>query len=199
MTPDKWWDMEDRDPPVSSDGNPYMSGGGMKLNTGKMTMQYEMHRAWDEGFAAGAAARTARVCKQLDSANDMVERAWSLIAGAMSGNPRRPTANTEWMDAAHAWEHDYCMGHGISGLRSRSSVGGGGVVSAVDADAPHQREPGEALDTPGTTAARIVGMLRAEFQRFSEDSMATDEDLARRDGWLDAADLIESRFGGGES
>jgi hypothetical protein len=36
--------------------NPYTSGSGMKLNTGKMTMQYEMHRAWDEGFAAGRAA-----------------------------------------------------------------------------------------------------------------------------------------------
>ena len=155
----------------------------------------------------------ARVCKQLDSANDMVERAWSLIAAAMSGSPRQFT--DEWKDAAQRWEVDYCMGQGASGLRSRSSVGGGGVVSAVDADAPHQREPGEALDTPGTTAARIVEenpyrsydqiaadtrtaeiveMLRAEFQRFSEDSMATDEDLARRDGWLDAADLIESRF-----
>lgn len=42
-------------------------------------------------------------------------------------------------------------------------------------------------------------MLRAEFQRFSEDSQATDYDLAMRDGWLYAADLIVSRFGGGES
>lgn len=45
--------------------NPYTSGGGMKLNTGKMTMQYEMHRAWDEGFAAGAAARTAEIVEWL--------------------------------------------------------------------------------------------------------------------------------------
>ena len=47
------------------------------------------------------------------------------------------------------------------------------------------------------TAAEIVEMLRAEFQRFSEDSQATDYDLAMRDGWLYAADLIVSRFGGG--
>jgi hypothetical protein len=60
----------------------------------------------------------ARVCKQLDSANDMVERAWSLTAGAMSGNPHKPTANSEWMDAAHAWEIDYCMGAGLSGKTS---------------------------------------------------------------------------------
>lgn len=50
--------------------------------------------------------------------DDLVQRAWSLIAGAMSGNPRRPTANTEWMDAAHAWEHDYCMSQGTLGGES---------------------------------------------------------------------------------
>lgn len=44
------------------------------------------------------------------------------------------------------------------------------------------------------TIAEIVEALRAEFQRFSEDSMATDYDLAMRDGWIYAADLIESRF-----
>jgi hypothetical protein len=46
--------------------------------------------------------------------DDLVQRAWSLIAGAMSGNPHKPTANSEWMDAAHAWEIDYCMGQGSS-------------------------------------------------------------------------------------
>ena len=47
------------------------------------------------------------------------------------------------------------------------------------------------------TVAEIVEALRAEFQRFSEDSMATDYDLAMRDGWIYAADLIEECFGGG--
>jgi hypothetical protein len=92
--------------------------------------------------------------QRIAALDDLVQRAWSLIAAAMSGSPRQ--FSDEWKDSAERWEVDYCMGQGASGLRSRSSVGGGGVVSAVDADAPHQREPGEAPDTPGTTAARIV-------------------------------------------
>ncbi len=43
--------------------------------------------------------------------------------------------------------------------------------------------------------AWCVKRLRDEFQRYSEDSMASDEDLARRDGLLDAADLLEREAG----
>jgi hypothetical protein len=189
------------------------------------TEQQERALARCEGYDEARAAspderlREANGYEQRIAAlDDLVQRAWSLIAAAMSGSPRQ--FSDEWKDSAERWEVDYCMGQGASGLRSRSSVGGGGVVSAVDADAPHQREPGEAPDTPGTTAARIVEenpyrsydqiaadtrtaeiveMLRAEFQRFSEDSQATDYDLAMRDGWLYAARMIVSRFGGGES
>ena len=89
--------------------------------------------------------------QRIAALDDLVQRAWSLIAAAMSGSPRQ--FSDEWKDSAERWEVDYCMGQGASGLRSRSSVGGGGVVSAVDADAPHQREPGEAPDTPGTCRA----------------------------------------------
>ena len=40
--------------------NPYPDGSGMKLNMGRNTMHYELHTAWDEGYAEGfAAARAA--------------------------------------------------------------------------------------------------------------------------------------------
>ena len=52
--------------------------------------------------------------QRIAALDDLVQRAWSLIAGAMSGNPHKPIANSEWMDAARRWEIDFCMGQGSS-------------------------------------------------------------------------------------
>lgn len=73
-------------------------------------MSSQIEDAFNEALERRASGYEQRIA----ALDDLVQRAWSLIAGAMSGNPHKPTANSEWMDAAHRWEIDFCMGHGSS-------------------------------------------------------------------------------------
>lgn len=73
-------------------------------------MSSQLEDAFNEAMEHRAAGYEQRIA----ALDDLVQRAWRLIAGAMSGNPHKPTANSEWMDAAHRWEIDYCMGQGSS-------------------------------------------------------------------------------------
>ena len=68
----------------------------------------------EDAFNEAMERRASGYEQRIAALDDLVQRAWSLIAGAMSGNPHKPTANSDWMDAAHAWEIDYCMGQGSS-------------------------------------------------------------------------------------
>ena len=73
-------------------------------------MSSQIEDAFNEALERRASGYEQRIA----ALDDLVQRAWSLIAGAMSGNPHKPIANSEWMDAARRWEIDFCMGQGSS-------------------------------------------------------------------------------------